>query len=830
MTSWLSTRFGVGIAALILLLGLGMPVFDASAAPVSPRDVAVGSLTVGTSPQDIVIDPTGTFGYAPICDSRGSGPGRVVKVRLSDFSIDDSVSLAPSSCAMSVAVSGGYVYVTTMDKLYRLSASSLSTTPSSSVAIAAYGSGIAISGPYAYITHSVSNTITRVSLATFADSSDDSQISTGVGQYPMGISIDGSGDFAYVVDTISSHLQRIRLSDFTITGTLLIGQQPYGIDVDDTYAYVPLAAAESWGVYTPPWLMRINLDTFALDDTVLLPFTWGFSVDVDDSGSTAYVTQSRGSGLVAKVALGAQMSIDGPVIQVGDGPQAVAISPTQPFFVTANANDGWGSTLSKVAIGPTPPTPTLASVTPSSGSSAGGNIVTITGIHLLGATSVSFGASAATILSGTDDTVAVTVPAGSAGAQQVTVTTPGGTSSQNVSYTYIAGPVLTGMTPSSGPVTGGTTITISGSGLTGATVDFDGTAVTTSTNDDTTITIVTPPSAAGTRTVTVTTSGGGAIAGSFTYVDSPVVGPWAPSAPISPTAVPGDGEVHLTWRPPALDGGAAISSYSVEQSVNGGAWTVAVASTGDGRTSRAMGGLVNGTSYRFRVSAINSVGAGGASTPSPAVIPAAQPSAPTMGEVAVVRDGVSVRWTAPLDDGGSPITSYAIQSAANGTDTWVSVVSSTGSTATSRTLIGLPPGRNYRFRVAAINSATRGAFSAASPSVTLAGVPGAPRISEAVGGDGMVNLKWDRPVDDGGRPITGYRIERSRDRGATWVAISSSTRATHAVVTGLTNGQNYVFKVAAINSVGVGRRSKASSPVTPGASITPSASWSPGPL
>ncbi|HJY73504.1 MAG TPA: IPT/TIG domain-containing protein, partial [Streptosporangiaceae bacterium] len=77
-------------------------------------------------------------------------------------------------------------------------------------------------------------------------------------------------------------------------------------------------------------------------------------------------------------------------------------------------------------------------------------------------------------------------------------------------------PTITAISPSSGSTQGGTTVTISGTNLGGATVSFGGAAAKISADSGTQITVTTPPGSAGTVTVTVTTPGGSA-SGQFTY-------------------------------------------------------------------------------------------------------------------------------------------------------------------------------------------------------------------------------------------------------------------------------------------------------------------------
>lgn len=599
------------VVVAALLTALVSPVTVVSqAAPLAPQDVAVNSLTLALSPQSIAVDGTGTYGYVVTYQTH-----EVFKVRLSDFSIDDSMTLPPDpggtpyAGGRAVALYGGNVYVTTSSALYKLDATNLPDSPDDSVAIDAFGQGMAISWPYAYVTHHVANLVSKVDLSTMTVVGT---LASG-GTYPMGISVDDT--YAYVVNTISSSLSRIRLSDFTAAGSVVVGQQPYGVAVNPTrtYALVPTASDSSWGVTNPPWLVRVDLSTFTVDDTVALPFTWGYGVAITPNSTAAYVTQSRGGNQVAKVALGAHMTLDGATIAVGSGPQDVVVNPVLPYFYTTDFNDTNGTTITKVAIGSGVAAPSVASLSVSSGPLGGGGQVTISGSDLDGASAVHFGATSATIISGTDDTVLVTVPAvGSAGAGQVTVTTPGGTSTDNVQYTYVAAPHPTDMSPSTGPTLGGTTVAVTGTDLSGATVTLGGSPVALDVNTGTSIQFTTPSGAAGAWDVSVTTVGGTTSAGSFTYVAPPV--PVAPGPVPSVSAVPGDSSATVSWRPPHSVGSFAVSTYQVRATPGGASCLTATLSC-------AVRGLANGTAYRFTVRALSGAGWGAWSDSSAAVTP-----------------------------------------------------------------------------------------------------------------------------------------------------------------------------------------------------------------
>ena len=89
-------------------------------------------------------------------------------------------------------------------------------------------------------------------------------------------------------------------------------------------------------------------------------------------------------------------------------------------------------------------TPTVSSVLPVSGPTAGGTSVTIVGANFTGATAVTIGGVAATGVTVVNSTtITATTPAGTAGAKDVVVTTPGGSGTGTGLYTYVVAPTVT---------------------------------------------------------------------------------------------------------------------------------------------------------------------------------------------------------------------------------------------------------------------------------------------------------------------------------------------------------------------------------------------------
>jgi phosphatidylinositol-3-phosphatase len=169
--------------------------------------------------------------------------------------------------------------------------------------------------------------------------------------------------------------------------------------------------------------------------------------------------------------------------------------------------------------------PLISSVSPSSGPAAGGTTVTISGTGFGVGATVKFGTTAATNVNVVGSTtITATAPAHASGSVNVVVSNPGGqsaTSTNGYSYAGTAAPTVSGVSPTSGPTAGGTSVTISGTGFAaGATVTVGGTNATgVIVNNSTTITATTPAHAAGAVDVVVTNSNGqsGTKTSAFTY-------------------------------------------------------------------------------------------------------------------------------------------------------------------------------------------------------------------------------------------------------------------------------------------------------------------------
>jgi hypothetical protein len=193
---------------------------------------------------------------------------------------------------------------------------------------------------------------------------------------------------------------------------------------------------------------------------------------------------------------------------------------------------------------------TVTGLSPSQGLEVGGNSVSITGTYFSTGATVMFGNSPATnVVVNSASSITATAPSG-IGTVNVTVTTSQGTSADNSAdlYTYEPPPTVSSVSPSSGPIAGGTSVTIGGTGfVSGMTVSFGGNPGTSvNVTSSTSLTVTSPAGSSmsgGTVDITVTTVNG----------TSPVVGGPDQFKYLSPVTVTG---LSVHSGPPA--GGTSV--------------------------------------------------------------------------------------------------------------------------------------------------------------------------------------------------------------------------------------------------------------------------------
>jgi len=237
---------------------------------------------------------------------------------------------------------------------------------------------------------------------------------------------------------------------------------------------------------------------------------------------------------------GFNFSYDTPTVYFGSA-EASSITVISDSSITAVAPAGaagvedvtvadtYGTSATSISDEYTYLPPLVESISVSSGSTSGGSSVTLSGCNFANATQVEFGSTAATSFTVTcDSSITAIAPAGYAGTVDITVSNAGDTSATSSAdqFTYVA-PVVDGISVTTGPTGGGTSVTISGSGFTNATQVYFGSVLAPSftVNSDGSITATAPGVSAGVVDITVVNSHGASATSSvdqFTYVP-PVV-------------------------------------------------------------------------------------------------------------------------------------------------------------------------------------------------------------------------------------------------------------------------------------------------------------------
>ncbi len=342
---------------------------------------------------------------------------------------------------------------------------------------------------------------------------------------------------------------------------------------------------------------------------------------------------------------------------------------------------GCGGGLAATPNPPSNPAPSVASITPNTGTTSGGTSIMITGTGFLTGATVSLGgtpATGVTLVSSTS--ITVTTPAHAAGAVNLMVTnTDAQSATMAGGYTYAAphpAPAVTAITPNSGTINGGTAVTITGTGFqAGATVMLGGTsAVGVTIVSGTSITATTPAHAAGAASVVVTNTDAqsGTLTSGYTYFDPSSPAPTITA--ISPTSGPTSGGTAIAITGTGFLTGATVklggTSATGVTVVNGNAITATAPAHAAGAGSVVVTNadtksatLTNGYTYT-------------APSPAPTVAAITPNSGPTTGGTTVTITGTGFLAGAAVKLGGTSATSVAV---VNGTSiTAVSPVHAAG--------------------------------------------------------------------------------------------------------------------------------------------------------
>uniref|UniRef100_A0A672TFS1 Titin n=1 Tax=Strigops habroptila TaxID=2489341 RepID=A0A672TFS1_STRHB len=177
------------------------------------------------------------------------------------------------------------------------------------------------------------------------------------------------------------------------------------------------------------------------------------------------------------------------------------------------------------------------------------------------------------------------------------------------------------------------------------------------------------------------------------------------------------------------------------------------------------------------------------------------PSAPinlTIREVK--KDFVTLAWEPPLIDGGAKITNYVVEKRESTRKAYATVTNNC--TKNSFKVTQLQEGCSYYFRVLAVNEYGVGLPAETPDPVKVSEPPSPPaKVILVDVTRNSASIKWEKPESDGGSKITGYIVEMQTKGSIKWSACTQ-VKTLEATITGLSMGEEYSFRVIAVNEKG----------------------------
>ena len=371
---------------------------------------------------------------------------------------------------------------------------------------------------------------------------------------------------------------------------------------------------------------------------------------------------------------------------------------------------------------------TIISFTPSSGIT--GTVVIITGTNFIGTTSVKFGGTNASLFT-VDNATSIRAIIGSGTSGVISITTPSGTASSTNLFTHLLIPTITSFSPNVGGA--GTSVIITGTNFTGATIVKIGGVTVSSFTVDSSTTITAVVGSGATGIVSVTTPSGTTTSNNiFTYYPKPTITSFTPTIGITSTTITITG-TNLLETNSVKVGGKDVSSFTVDNA------TSIQAVVGDVSTGTISVITFGGTATSSNIFSYYSA----------PTISSFAPASGTMGSTITIT-GTNLLEINSINFGGTPAASYNIISA-------TSVTALIGS-GNSGTISLVTPGGS----TTSTNSLT---FTQPVKEITIT----YPNGGENFNADSIKNIRW---TSSG---VLNVNINYSINAGLSWTNITSST-------------------------------------------------------
>jgi YVTN family beta-propeller protein len=330
-----------------------------TASTTAQADSVDATITVGTTPYNVAINPSGTFAYVS-----NYGSDTVSKIDLATNTVAATIIVGDGPWGLAINPLGTFAYVSndlngTVSKI-DLATNTVVTTIT--VEQWPWYVGINPAGTFAYVTNRSNNIVSKIDLATNAVTSftipnPSCVLNQG---FPcdsnFGVAFNSDATFAYVSRPDKGTVAKINLNDNSVVNTITVGSSPRGLAINPsgTFAYVSNYASNN--------VSKIDLATNTVVATIPVG-SFPYGVAINPSGTFAYVSNrgSTGPGSVSKIDLATNTVA--ATIPVGSLPYGVAINPSGTFVLVVNRGSTGPGSVSKIAIAePAPNAPGASTV------------------------------------------------------------------------------------------------------------------------------------------------------------------------------------------------------------------------------------------------------------------------------------------------------------------------------------------------------------------------------------------------------------------------------------------------------------------------------------
>jgi len=285
---------------------------------------------------------------------------------------------------------------------------------------------------------------------------------------------------------------------------------------------------------------------------------------------------------------------------------------------------------------------------------------------------------------------------------------------------------------------------------------------------------------------------------------TPKVTPFTPLSPSDFTATAGEAEVVLNWT------AVAGLVYTLEYKVNAGNYQPVNTGGAAVQPPYPHQGLTNGSEYTYRLTATDSSSQSGNSIKRATPLGAINFAATDKVTRSIVNGAIKIEWPDLSNANILHYNLYATETPTTRTNTCnllATGIMSIGAATlvfthdtnnkdacTNPLAWPLVYGNTYRYSLAIVNiNGTEGAKLTSQP-ITPVAAPATPVITDAIPGNGSVELKWET--------ITGlkYNVYQAGNLLAIGTGLTFTGTVGSLLITGLTNNTRFTFEIEAVNS------------------------------